>query len=92
MKVFVKGSFKRDVARVSDLSLLLALQEKVAQIEMAIDATNITGLKLLRGYQTHYRIYVRTPGTSYRVGAVIRGQSIWLVRFLPRRTIYQQFP
>lgn len=39
MKVFVKGSFKRDVARVTDVSLLLALQEKVAQIEMAIDAT-----------------------------------------------------
>lgn len=92
MRVFVKGSFKRDVARVSNLPLLLALQEKLEQLEKSPDATHVTALKALRGYRTHFRIHVRASHVSYRIGAIIRGQSIWLVRFLPRRTIYQQFP
>ncbi|MBX2956964.1 MAG: hypothetical protein KF846_12455 [Cyclobacteriaceae bacterium] len=92
MNVFTKGSFHRDVAALSDVALLQALRVKIDQIKAAPDITNITGLKLLRGYRVHYRIYVRADKTSYRIGAIIRGSTVWLVRFLPRRTIYSQFP
>jgi mRNA-degrading endonuclease RelE of RelBE toxin-antitoxin system len=92
MNVFAKGSFKRDVARIKTLSLLIALREKIDQIENAPTPQHITGLKLLRGYTTHYRIQVRTEVLSFRIGAVIRGNTIRLVRFLPRHKIYKQFP
>jgi mRNA-degrading endonuclease RelE of RelBE toxin-antitoxin system len=92
MKIFSRGTFDRDVATLSDTVLLIALREKIEQLEKAPDITHITGLKLLRGYQTHYRIKVITDRTSYRIGALIRGNTIWLVRFLSRKRIYQLFP
>ena len=92
MNVTTKGTFKRDVSRVKTHTLLVALSEKIVQIETAPTLGSITGLKLLRGYTTHYRIQVRTVEDSYRIGAIIRGNSIRLVRFLPRNSIYKIFP
>ena len=92
MNVFTKGTFKRDVAQIKTLSLLIALREKIDQIENAPTLHHITGLKLLRGYSTHYRIQVRTEAASFRIGAIIRGNTIRLVRFLPRHKIYKNFP
>ena len=92
MNVFTKGTFERDVEGVSDVVLLEALHEKIQQIEIASAIGQITGLKLLRGYKTHYRIKLIANDASFRIGAIIRGNTIWLVRFLPRKKIYQQFP
>jgi hypothetical protein len=92
VKVFTKGSFHRDVANVKDVSLLKALKEKIEQIEVAVSSSQVTGLKRLTGYEAHYRIYVKTNKESYRIGAIIRGNTIWLVRFLSRRKIHREFP
>ncbi|MFN6088122.1 MAG: hypothetical protein ACK47E_05190 [Cyclobacteriaceae bacterium] len=92
MNVFFNGTFHRDAADVSNVALLVALREKIEELEKAPDLRHITGLKLLRGYKTHYRIKVVIPGASYRMGVIIRGNTIWLVRFLSRKKIYQQFP
>ena len=66
--------------------------EKITQIEKAKTIDNITGLKLLRTYKVHYRIKVETYCQQYRIGAVIRGKTIWLIRFLSRKKIYDLFP
>jgi hypothetical protein len=92
LRIYVKGSFKRDTGHVHDAALLFALKEKIVQIETARNIQHITGLKLLQGYRTHYRIQVRTEKESFRIGAIIRGTSVWLVRFLSRKKIYGQFP
>lgn len=92
MNIFFNGTFNRDAADVSNAALLVALREKIEELEKAPDITRVTGLKLLRGYETHYRIKVITSNASYRIGAVIRGNTIWLVRFLSRKKIYQKFP
>ena len=72
--------------------LLQLLDEKITQIEKAKTIDNITGLKLLRTYKVHYRIKVETGRQKYRIGSVIRGRTIWLIRFLPRKKIYDLFP
>ncbi len=92
MIVFTKGSFDRDVSGISDAVLLLARRKKIEQVEDAPDQSHITGVKLSKGYSTHYRIKVMTARASFRIGAIIRGNTIWLVRFLPRKKIYQQSP
>lgn len=92
MKVIVKGSFDRDISKVRSKAIRLKLSDKITQIESANDITSVTGVKLLRGYTHHYRIPVKTKDESYRIGAIIRGYTIWLVRFLPRKTIYLEFP
>jgi hypothetical protein len=37
-------------------------------------------------------VKVETPKRKYRIGAIIRNETIWLVRFLPRKKIYKEFP
>jgi hypothetical protein len=90
--VFTKGSFDRDVSVVSDAPLLEALKDKIKQLEVAVDTSHVTGLKMLSGYSTHCRIYVKTDKLSFRIGAIVRGDTIWLIRFLSRQKIYQKFP
>ena len=92
MIIIVKPKFRRDVDRISHAELLIALEVKVNQIKRSKSADGITGLKLLRGYTHHYRIIVRTSKYSYRIGAIVRGQKIWLARFLPRKIVYREFP
>ena len=92
MKIIPKGSFDRDVAKVRNKELRVALDNKIAQIEKAKNITNVTGVILLEGYSHHYRIIVKSKNHSYRIGAIIRGETVWLVRFLPRRIIYKSFP
>ena len=92
MKIVVKPLFLRDLDRVRSKEIKLLLDEKLNQIEKATTVSNITGLKQLRGFKTHYRIKVDSESSKYRIGAIIRKEKIWLVRFLPRKAIYLEFP
>jgi mRNA interferase RelE/StbE len=92
MKLIVKPGFVRDIDRVHDKELKITLDSKITQIEKAKSTEHITGLKLLRTYQVHYRIKVETKKHKYRIGAIIRKETIWLVRFCPRKRIYLEFP
>lgn len=92
MKLIPKGTFRRDYRKINQKELRLALAEKLLQMERAKDISYITGLKLLDGFASHYRIKVETEKHSFRIGAVIRGDKIWLIRFLPRKTVYRNFP
>jgi len=92
MKIIVKGTFDRDADKVRSNELRVALDNKITQIERAKNLSQVTGVKLLEGYSHHYRIVVKSQNHSYRVGAIVRNETIWLVRFLPRRIIYKSFP
>mgnify|MGYP002378025451 CR=1 FL=1 len=92
MKLIIKLSFEKDIGIIKDKVLKQALIEKIDQMDRAKNVCNITGVKLLRGYQTHYRIKVESENLKYRIGAIIRNDIIWLVRFLPRKKVYTIFP
>jgi hypothetical protein len=92
MKIIVKGTFDRDIDKTRSMELRLALDNKITQIEKVKVLSQVTGVKLLEGYSHHYRIVVKSRNHSYRIGAIVRNETIWLVRFLPRRIIYKSFP
>ncbi len=92
MKVIARESFDRDTDKISSKELRTELDDKIIQIEKAKSKDNITGLKMLEGFTHHYRILVKTEKRSYRIGAIIRGDTIWLIRFLPRKKVYDEFP
>lgn len=92
MKIIVLGSFSRDIDKVKDKELKSALDKKILQIEKAKNISGITGIKLLRKYQTHYRINIETTKHAYRAGVIVRNNVMWLVRFCPRKKIYLEFP
>lgn len=92
MKVIFKGSFERDIDKIRNKELRFALDDKIAQILKAENIHHITGLKVLQGYSHHFRILVKSPKLTYRIGAIVRENSIWMVRFLPRKSVYRKFP
>ena len=92
MKIIVKGSFDRDTDKLHSKELRLVLDAKIDQIEKAGNLSQVTGVKLLEGYSHHYRILVKSKNHSYRIGAIIRNETVWLIRFLPRRIIYKALP
>ena len=92
MKIIVKGTFDRDIDKAHNKDLRLSHDAKITQIEQAKNLSQVTGVKLLEGYSHHYRILVKSKNHSYRIGAIIRNETVWLIRFLPRRIIYKSFP
>jgi hypothetical protein len=83
MKIIIKPAFKRDSDRIRNTKLLGALFNKIEEIERAKTKENITGLKKLRGYSTHYRIYLKVSRQSYRIGAILKGNQYGLSGFFP---------
>lgn len=83
---------ERDVDKLRYKRLKATIDSKITQIENAKSIAQITGIKRLRAYKIHYRIKVETLKTKYRIGAIVRGNTIWLVRFSPRKKIYFEFP
>ncbi|MDR2206538.1 MAG: hypothetical protein LBE36_10350 [Flavobacteriaceae bacterium] len=57
MKIIPKNSFSRDIDKVHNKDLRLALDNKISQIERAKDLSHITGIKKLRGYETRLTKY-----------------------------------
>jgi len=92
MKIIVKGSFDRDLDVISERELNMALAEKISQIKIARNIDHVTGFKILKGYTNHGRIVVNTARLRYRMGVILRGDTIWLVRFLARKVVYRIFP
>ena len=92
MKVILKPTFQRDSDKIKNQELLHVLRERLIQLNKATHFSEVDGLKKMRSYVRAYRITVKTSKHSYRIGAIIRGDTIWLVRFLPRKIIYKKFP
>ena len=89
MELIAKGSFYRDVAQYRNKKLLQALYDTLKQIEVAKNVSEIPFLIKLKKFEVHYRIQVEK---DYRIGAVIRGNKIWLACFGHRNNFYKTFP
>lgn len=87
MQIEIKTSFIKDLKTVPK-----DFREKIAillnTMEQASNLSDLTGIKKLKGYQNFYRVQVG----AYRLGFILEGNSIVLVRFLHRREIYRFFP
>lgn len=92
MEIIVRPSFYRDIQLLKRKPIKLLVEEKIIQIQKAKDLSHITGLKKLKHYETLYRIKIVHEKITYRMGVIIRGYKIWLVRFMIRKKIYDRFP
>ena len=90
MKVIVKGTFRRDYLGKGK-EIRTALDEKIIQIERAKGSSQITGMILLEGFTHYYRIKVDFKKKQYRIIAVIRDNTVYLLYFIQRRIAYKKF-
>jgi len=88
VNVQFKDSFVKDLRKVKDKAALKRVKEVIEQAEQARSLQDVTNLKKLKGGRNYYRIRVG----EFRIGLIIEGDEIMLVRCLSRKEIYRYFP
>ena len=88
MEIRYRTSFGRDLRRERNSDLRRRVERIVEQLQRAPSVASVPGLAAMQGYKNHYRIRVG----DYRLGVIVDGDSVILVRLLHRREIYRHFP
>ena len=88
MIIDYKASFHRDIKKLKDKEQAARLKEILSEIKAAKNLSEIKNIRKIEGFPNHYRIKTG----DYRVGLVLSGDAIILVRFLNRKEIYRYFP
>ena len=88
MKIEYAASFERDLRGIKEQSTRRQLGQTLEALKVAADLREAANVKKLQGGENFYRIRVG----EYRIGAVLTGDSLVLVRFLHRKDIYRYFP
>ena len=90
MKTEFKSSFLKDIRSIKDKTLLFRLEQFILAVETADNLSAIPNLKKLKGQKNNF--YYRSRIGNYRVGIIIRQDTVVFVRFLNRKEIYRYFP
>ena len=88
MRVEFRRSFVKDLERVRDRRLKERVRRVIERLEAAETLQEVEGVKRLRGGEGYYRIRIG----DHRLGLVLEGEKVVLVRFLHRKDVYRYFP
>jgi mRNA interferase RelE/StbE len=88
MIIDYKASFHRDIKKLKDKEQSARLKEIISEIKSAKNLSEIKNLRKIEGSHSHFRIKTG----DYRIGAILSGDTVVLVRFLNRKEIYRYFP
>lgn len=88
MNVRFQRLFAKDLKAVRDRALLQRVKVLIEQIEACKELHDLAHVKAIEGGRGYYRIRVG----DYRLGLVLEGDTVVLIRFLHRKEIYRFFP
>ena len=88
MRVVTRSSFGRDLRKVRDAKV----RDKVEQFLDAACAAKALGELPHVLPMTDHEGYYRVRVGKYRIGLYLDGESLEIVRVLPRRDFYRVFP
>lgn len=88
MKIIIDRSFEKDTNRIKDKFLLEKIADCIENIQNADNMQALHNLKKLKGGTIYYRIRIG----DYRIGAIVKSNTIIFIRFLHRKAIYNYFP
>ncbi len=88
MKTSFRETFTKDLRQLRQPEVRARVKQVIEAIERAADLTEIPQLRKLQGAGASYRIRIG----DYRLGLVVEGDQVKLVRILHRREIYRYFP
>jgi mRNA interferase RelE/StbE len=89
MIVRIDKSFQKDINKINDAKIKLAVAEIIENIRKSENLSAITNLKKLTGYKDFYRI----KSGNYRIGLeYTKDHEVILIRFLDRKEIYRKWP
>lgn len=85
--------FLLDIKSIRDKQVRERIIKVIQHIKKAEAVSSIDNLKKLEKFSVHYRIKIKLDSKrDYRIGMIIRGNKVWLIRCLSRPKIYKQFP
>ena len=88
MELKYKGQFIKDID-IENGKVLNAVKDAILNVKNAKKISQIHNLKKLKKYSVQYRIKI---SVNYRIGLIIRNNSVCFVRFGHRNTFYKYFP
>jgi mRNA interferase RelE/StbE len=88
MKIEVRKSFEKDVARINNRELAAIVFTLISELERCRSLLEIAHIKKMAGKGNYYRIRVG----SYRLGLKLSEETVILLRFMNRKDIYKYFP
>jgi mRNA interferase RelE/StbE len=88
VKIAFRDSFAKDLALLTDQTLLRRVREVIERIDQARGFQEIPNLKRLETKGKYYRVRVG----EYRLGLVFENGALTFVRCLDRKAIYRFFP
>ena len=78
----------KDVNKINKEKLKSNLKEVVFSLKSAINLSEISNIKKMKGHSDAYRIRIG----DYRLGVYITKDKVEIARFLKRSDIYKVFP
>jgi mRNA interferase RelE/StbE len=89
MKTEFRNSFAKDLrSSRKDKDFLDRVKEVIEEVEQAVDLSEISNLKKLKGESDYYRIRFG----NFRIGVKVENDLVIFIRALHRRDIYRYFP
>ncbi len=89
MIVKIDKSFQKDVDKINDAKIKLAIIETIKNVQEVQNLSLIYNLKKLTGYKYFYRIRIG----NYRIGLrYTEDKELIFIRFLDRKEIYKNWP
>lgn len=89
MRTEFRKSFVKDLKRhAKDKQLLARIQGIILEVEAADTLTAINNLKKLKAEGSYFRI----RSGNYRLGLIVKNETVTFVRALHRSEIYRYFP
>jgi mRNA interferase RelE/StbE len=90
VKTEFKNSFLKDIRTIKDKDLRYRLEQFIVAVETIDNPIDIPNLKKIKGQKSNF--YYRSRIGNYRVGLIIKQDTVVFVRFLSRKEIYRYFP
>lgn len=88
MKVEFLSHFNRDLDKIRNQNIKLAVQKVILKFESAQNISEIPNVKKLSGHKSAYRIRIG----DYRIGIFVDGRTAEFARIIHRKDIYKLFP
>jgi mRNA interferase RelE/StbE len=88
MIIKIDKSLDKDIKKSRDKILLNKLATLIELLQKKESLSQIENLKKLKGHSNYYRIRIG----DYRLGLVVEGKELHLLRFMHRKEIYKYFP
>jgi len=88
MKLLFERKFLKEVSNLNNKKLQYSIEEIISEAERAKSFGEINNVKKLKGFQNAYRIRIG----EYRIGVILKDETLIFVRFMHRKDIYKYFP